>query len=871
MNQMLNILIRRSLRAGRTRNLIAVLAITLTAVLFTTVTTLWTGAAESMTLTLQLQKGSRSDGDFRNMTKEQFHMLKGADFIKEYGLRMPVGFLTNTVRHNIEFDVMDETEAELMFCTPTHGNFPASADEVVTSDAAIRELGCEPEIGARIPVAFTAHGKEYNLTMTVSGWYEASNSQLSMMAAGTSFADARPDIFTYTWDKDRDQAGTYWSDIIAAGTSRLNQKADKLIKDMGGIPDDMTADNYLPFILNTATNQPVSPATLIMGGCVVLLFVFCGYLLIYNVFDIAVMQEIRRYGLYRTIGMSKRQVRMVINRQAFLLSAIGIPLGLTTGYLIGNAALPVVMDILSGEYKNIAAGASPSASIFLGAGFLTAATVFLSTRKPVKAAADIPPIEAFRYVEAAPKAKCAGNGPRFSRPRKRTPHAGIARLAWTNLGRNKRRTAFIFLSLALCIVLLNSAGIAAASLDVEKQVDYVIRTDFAVVNAASANGQKGFTLREQGLPQRVIDAINERPGVTDASAIYKNTLEDTNVTYDFGADISETYEDENYGIRRGITKNQFFYGLGSDGHPLCNVYGVDETALSRLDIQEGETNARLLYEKMKKGEGILAGVPAERTTMTIDPVLDQIQIGDRITVRKNGKEIMKLPVLSKAALNGDDQEIGYTANGPYAVGGDGLFLYMPQELYKSIYDKPSIYKYAFDVKESQRQNMNAFLETAISFDWNSLDYMSADAARESSEKTRTMIQFIGGLIGGIFGIAGIINLINTLVTTLLTRRHEFATMQSIGMTAQQLKKMMMWEGIFYAAGGCIIGSVFSAIVGCSLIRELLGSQWYFSFRFTLIPSAAVCAALLILGGLIPTAALKIFYKGSIIEKLRVSE
>ncbi len=83
--------------------------------------------------------------------------------------------------------------------------------------------------------------------------------------------------------------------------------------------------------------------------------------------------------------------------------------------------------------------------------------------------------------------------------------------------------------------------------------------------------------------------------------------------------------------------------------------------------------------------------------------------------------------------------------------------------------------------------------------------------------------------------------------------------------------MMMWEGIFYAAGGCIIGSVFSAIVGCTLIRELLGSQWYFSFRFTLIPAAAVCAALLILGGLIPTAALKIFYKGSIIEKLKVSE
>ena len=39
MNHMLSTLIRRSLRAGRMRNLIAVLSVALTAVLFTTVST----------------------------------------------------------------------------------------------------------------------------------------------------------------------------------------------------------------------------------------------------------------------------------------------------------------------------------------------------------------------------------------------------------------------------------------------------------------------------------------------------------------------------------------------------------------------------------------------------------------------------------------------------------------------------------------------------------------------------------------------------------------------------------------------------------------------------------------------------------------
>lgn len=67
---MLDILARRSFRAGKMRNLIAVLAIMLTAVLFTTVTTIGMGAADSLTLTMQMLKGSRADGDFRNMNAE---------------------------------------------------------------------------------------------------------------------------------------------------------------------------------------------------------------------------------------------------------------------------------------------------------------------------------------------------------------------------------------------------------------------------------------------------------------------------------------------------------------------------------------------------------------------------------------------------------------------------------------------------------------------------------------------------------------------------------------------------------------------------------------------------------------------------------
>lgn len=861
MKNMLSVLAGRSFRASKMRNLIAVLAIMLTAILFTTVTTIGMGAMDSMTLTMQMQKGSRSDGDFRNMTSEQYEALADADFIKEYGLRMPVGFLTNTNRTNVEFDVLDETQADLTFCAPSHGNIPQTENEIVTSDAALRDLGVEPEVGATVTIAFTAHGQEYQMDMVVSGWFEATNDQISMMWAGTAFRDAHPDIFEYTYDKDRVMTGTYYSDFIATSTVGLQENLDNWVSQMGGNPDASSSDT-LSAAVNTMTNPTMEPTTIFMGAVIIILFVFCGYLLIYNVFDIAVMQEIRRYGLYRTVGMSKRQVKKLINRQALWLSCIGIPLGLLVGYFIGKAALPKIMNIFSSEYESVAVNVEPSPIIFVGAAVLAAFTVFLSTRKPVRVAANIPPIEAFRYVEAA-------TGKRTMK--KSTAGTSLPRLAWSNLGRNKRRSIFIVISLTLCVVLLNCVGIAADSVDIEKQVSYTIRTDYVVVNTASTNGMEGFTLREQALPNDVMEAINTQPGVTEASAVYKNTLDDANITYGFPMKVVSTEEAAETGVPFVITDMGLNFNLGADGRPICNVYGMEETALSRMDIQEGETDAHALYEQMENGAGVLLGVQADRSTMKIDGNLDPLEIGDVITVYKDGKAIMELPVLAKAAINGDDQETGYTANGPYTVGADGLFLYLPSSIYEKIYHEPSIYKYSFNVDENERTNMTVFLENYITQVDTSLNYLSADSARENAQATRTMLQFVGGLIGIIFGVAGVLNLTNTIITTILARRHEFATMQSIGMTTKQLTQMMIWEGVYYAIGACIVGLILSMVLAFTVVRVLTGSIWYFTFHFTLLPAIIPCVVLLIVAAIVPVIALKVFNKGSIVEKLRVAE
>lgn len=69
-----------------------------------------------------------------------------------------------------------------------------------------------------------------------------------------------------------------------------------------------------------------------------------GYLIIYNIFQISVIQDIQSYGQLKTLGTTKRQIKKLISKQAMLLSFIGIPFGLLIGFFVGRALVPFLMN-----------------------------------------------------------------------------------------------------------------------------------------------------------------------------------------------------------------------------------------------------------------------------------------------------------------------------------------------------------------------------------------------------------------------------------------------------------------------------------------------------------------------------------------------
>ena len=130
-----------------------------------------------------------------------------------------------------------------------------------------------------------------------------------------------------------------------------------------------------------------------------------------------------------------------------------------------------------------------------------------------------------------------------------------------------------------------------------------------------------------------------------------------------------------------------------------------------------------------------------------------------------------------------------------------------------------------------------------------------------------------GLIGCIMAFAGLINFINMIITNIITRRHEFATMQSIGMTGKQLRRLMVYEGIYYAAGADIIGGAVAAILAVTVLKSALNgpSMWFFTLNITLVPVLVIGVLYLLLAAVIPLIVLHFFNKGTVVERLRTSE
>lgn len=836
---------RRQFKASKSRNIIAVIAIILTTTLFTTIFTLVSGLLD----TVQDQNIRKAGGDgqavLNYINDEAYNNIQGNPLIDRIAYTKAVSYrLKNSGLEKWRSDMwyMDDTALEFARYEPTTGHRPEAENEIIADTKTLDALGIPAKIGETVPLTYEIKGTEYTTNFVLCGFWETDSlSNIGRLIVSEAFVESHKDILTYTYPVDNDYSGIVTAYIMFKGNGDITEKLNQLLSETGYTCDTLGGsiedENYIIARVSPAyqgSNIFENPAMLFSGVAGILLIIVTGYLIIYNIFQISVIQDIQSYGQLKTLGTTKRQIKKLINRQALKLSIVGIPLGLLIGFFVGRALVPFLMN---GTTFTSDAGIKVTVNplIFIGSAVFALFTVFVSVRKPAKIAGMVSPIEAIRYTENDTLAFTKGK----KKNKESTQGAKIHRMALANLGRNRKRTILVIVSMTLSLVLFNTVFTLSSGFDIEKYVSKFVNKDFIISSADYFNysfGNSGIYLSES-----FINAVQQQDAYDDGGRIYTgNVLE------------------EQYSAETDTVTN---YNKDVDGNPLIDLYGADDFLLDSMEIYEGEID----WDALRSGKYALYALTMDDNGNVIDN--PAVHIGDTITFhhwKMSGltgtlENSFDLIVLAKVIINENSDTDRRT--------GAARF-YLPTEQFMPHCDNPYLISFPFDVKDGMETEMTEFLNSYTEDIEQNMDYESKETYVASFDSMTSLIITIGGVLSIIIGFIGIANFVNSVLTSIITRRKEFAMLQSIGMTGKQLKRMLSYEGLYYAIGTIFSSIIWGIIFSTVIVRGITSGLWFFTYKFVVWPMLIVYPFLIILTVAIPAALYKQITKVSIIERLR---
>ena len=836
----------KSLKSAAGRNFIAVIAIALTALLFTGVFTVGMSVADFMQEQTMRQVGTRAHGGFKLLTREQYEAVRADAAVRDvsYSILIGTGENPELAKTYTEIRYAEDDYARWGFCYPEAGHMPEREKEVVCSTAILDALGIPWQLGQPVHLEFTAQGVHYADEFILCGYYSSDPAIYAETAmVSKTYADRvapTPEIPPAQQEDPSWMAG-YYNPVVWFSSAWDIDGQIQALKERCGF--GVEVNEGVNWAYSTADADGETVAVL---AAVVVFILLAGYLIIYNIFSISVTRDIRFYGLLKTIGTTGRQLKALVYRQALLLSAVGIPVGLALGWLCGRQMIPLVFR--STSYANFLDKMDTSASpaIFVGGAAVSLFTVWLSCLRPCRAAAKVSPVEAVRWTGARLKKR---------KKTKKTAKVTPATMAISNMGRAPGKTAVVILSLTLSMIILNSVFMVASGYDIDKYLQNMAVSDYIITDSTLRNVGSEVNIYD-GVSPADQETMQSLDGWKDGGALY---LRPYSHTFEGAArERLLSYVEFLKTVRDSTYMQQDIDMLEEEGKALMFLYGADDFPVSRLEVYDGTIN----MEKFHSGKYILVGpsVLSEDEKETRDSAY--YQVGETVTiVWEDGTE--------------SAYEVMAVAGIPYALSPQMNFNFstefiLPSSEYLKHTGSRGAMNYSFDVAEGQEGAVQTWVERYCE-DSDSLTYVSKQTFVQAFENNRRMIQGVGGALAAVLALIGILNFINSIATSIFTRRRELAMLQSVGMTGRQLRGMLMFEGLWYIVATFFATLLAGTLVSYGVIRGLSDMMPYFTYRFTMQPVLLCLPAMAVLAMLVPLVTYRFMCRDSVVERLREAE
>lgn len=839
-NEAVKRLAKRSLKANRTRNIFAIIAIVLTTFMICTVFSVGISFVTNYNTMSIRDAGTNAEIFLDKPSAKQMRQIKNTEGIDTVGRSIGVGRIIykNNIgeKSNMPMIYKDKNEWQSHYepaIDNIKGSYPEQADEIMLSRAALKELGISnPKVGMDVQVKCATTRDEVGVRtkgFELTGWY-TNFARLSKAGYSEAFVSKK--------FASQEGANLRYNGGVSISCEGEQSDVYESLKDN---VDLRPAQNFdTTFDIGDA--EETQSATLLVIVMISLFIVLSGYLLIRNIMYISVSRDIRFYGMLKTIGTSPKQIKRIVKKQIYRLSLIGIPIGLLLSAVTAFGIVPRALIAFQGGgvYSAMPGDVSLNPFIFLGAILFSLLTVIISCRKPAKIASKVSPVEALKYTGTKEKKK--------GKERNSTSGGKLHKMAFHNIFREKKRAVLVFASLFMGVITLLSVNGFFGSLDLQNYADKYLPYDFTYQEMTGE-----YLFSEQFVQDiKDIDGIKEVKSVDMVSADLEYDRELLNPCmregYEMGGEETGSYKDyvKSFEALGDYDVNLFSISKGYIADYNKKLERSGDTSKEKIDIDAFEKGNVIIvagdYDRYKD----MLGQKMNLTTKT----------GEKVS-----KEIAGI-------FSSDDAEIAlyqYTSGLPAGV-------YVSDALFREFTDKPDTVMIDITLgdpaKEASVKAQLQELNSQLASKEGAYIFEAKSTKMEDFTSSMRNMTVMGSGISIILILIALINFINVMLTGVYTRKNELAVMESIGMTKRQVKKMLTFEGLYYA----IISGIIVMTAGNGILyifaRVMPKIADYAVFHYPFVLMAGLLVGTLIICTTVPRIVYNTLSGETITERLR---
>ena len=784
--------------------------------------------------------------DSANERKPYLYVL-GGDAASGYFETMPVHLLLGTLPK-------DSTEIILPEHLTSNGKVNYTLGDTVTLDVGDRTLDGK-RLGQDTPVY--AYDSETHTevmsgerlenteprTYTVVGIYERPTFEDYSAPGYTALTTADP--------KSADQSSIHCY-------FKLHKPAGvyDFMKEMGYTQEYRYAYNTKVLLYSgTAPFDSFLTAFYSLAAIIIALIVFGSVSLIYNAFSISVSERTRQFGLLSSVGATRKQLRRMVLFEALAVSIVGIPLGI----LVGIGGIGITLLLIGDKFFSIVRVDIPmrlcvSWQAVVIAAVIALVTVLISAWIPSKRATRVSAVEAIRQ---SMDIKVSGRPVRTSKlAYKLFGLPGV--LAGKHYKRNRKKYRTTVVSLFMSIVLFVSAA-AFTDYMMESAEGGLASDQFDLIYAAESDASSTMT------PDALLELLFSEQNVTGGTYTKKQFLQ---------GDISREYVTAMFADR--------FSNFGTESEDAAPkelsisgyLYFVADAEFNRLlekyDLKEAD-----YYDRDKPlGIALDRNIEFDRRLekyVTLDTLqgdgcmiegLYYVEIdgyyrkdsridenGNKVVLyqnRDNESDIIELPYgesFAKYTLRSEKtiEEAPFFVSRSTPVAINMIY---PYSMLESVVPEAALNQFRNTEYFLTSSNHTAsFEKLATMLTENSLSSRQLFDYAANAETNRNVVTIIRVFAYGFIVLISLIaaaNVFNTISTNISLRCREFAMLKSVGMTQKGFRRMMNYECLLYGSKALLLGLPVSCGI-TYLIYRAVTTAYETSFH---LPWAAIGIAVL---------------------------